>query len=220
MVDPQLRLKLQKKYQNEQVFCVPFDKARSIASGFTPVEMDLRTEYNTLAKWESHGKFILRYEAEYNNSLLQLIPYTVLISKDHERVFVAKRTAGDSRLVSNYSLGFGGHINPIDVSYVVRSAALRELHEELNIQKMSPAVFLGYIRDNDSETSEHLGFAYLSEASRIKVRETENMSGDWMGLEELVDKYYKFESWSKFLIDYMFVTTRNGKLFPGVDYEH
>lgn len=195
---------------------MPFDKGRSIASGFTPVEVDLREELNSLAKWESYGKFILRCDAEYNKSLLQLIPYTILVSKNHEKVFVAKRTAGDSRLVSNYSLGFGGHINPTDTSYVVRSAAIRELNEELDMKGATPATFLGYVRDVNSETSEHLGFVYVSAVSRAKIKETDTMEGTWMGLDELVDKYYKFESWSKFLIDYMFVTTYNDKLLPGV----
>lgn len=213
MSDPFTKAKLQQKYPTEQVYTVPFLKGKIIPDGYTPVQLSEKETLKTMSSWQQGGRFVMRYDAEGNSSLVQLIPYTIVINADRTKVFVAKRTAGDSRLVSKLSLGFGGHINPCDTKYVVLSAATRELDEELNLKRETMPKFIGYVRDTGSNTSEHLGFVFALLADRVSVREEDNMEGTWMDLDDLVDHYYKFESWSKYLIDYLFVVSTEGRLF-------
>lgn len=213
MNDPFTKAKLQQKYPTEQVYTVPFLKGKVIPDGYTPVQLSDKEILKTMSSWQQGGRFIMRYDAEGNNSLLQLIPYTLVMSTDRTKVFVAKRTAGDSRLVSKFSLGFGGHINPCDTQYVILSAATRELEEELDLKRKTMPGFIGYVRDTVSNTSEHLGFVFVLLADHVTVREKDNMEGTWMDLDDLVDHYYKFESWSKYLIDYLFVVSTEGRLF-------
>lgn len=212
-VDPFTKAKLQKKYPDEQVYVVPHSKGNVIPDGYTPVQLSEKEVLKAMSSWQQGGRFVMRYDAEGNSALLQLIPYTLILNADRTKIFVAKRTAGDSRLVSKFSLGFGGHINPCDSLYVVLSAATRELGEELNLTRNTMPKFIGYVRDIKSDTNEHFGFVFVLQAGSVTVREKDNMEGMWMDLDDLVDHYYHFESWSKFLIDYLFVVSTNGRLF-------
>ena len=213
MVDAQTMLKLKKKYPTEQVFIIPFQRSLEVPDGFTPQIMTTQEELKMLITWEKDGKFVARYDAEENEAFCQLIPYTFILSKDHKKVYTAKRLAGDDRLKSQYSLGFGGHINPGDLSYVVRSAEWRELEEECNLVEASSSKFVGFVRELNSSTKEHLGFVYYIDVDDASINESDTLKGQWMDIADLVDNYYRFEGWSKLIIDYMLTTTVDDKLW-------
>lgn len=201
--DLSLKRQLEAKYGDEQVFVVPFAEATHIGDKFTKTVASLPS----LRQWDAKGKYILRSDAEYNPALQQLIPYVIILDITGTKFYVSRRIAGEERLKGSYSLGFGGHIDPTDGSQdVILKAFERELNEEVYInRKNTPAVLLGYVRDLDSPTKDHLGFVFTVTARSVKIKEDNVLEGFWMSLQDLVDNYHKFESWARHIIDYLFV---------------
>lgn len=208
MVDPFIRAKLKKKYPNEQVLVVPYsDISESVPDGFAPGNMIDPCSFG-------NSRFVMRHDAEYNDALIQIIPYVVVTNSKHSKVYVSKRIAGDERLKAKWSF-FGGHINPCDSGkrgYVL-NAAMRELNEELDIRikKGSALKELGTVRDIISHTKEHIGIVHEAVAVSARIREKDNLEGKWMSIEELTTRYNEFESWARHIIDWIFVENRKRK---------
>lgn len=215
-IDRYITAKLKEKYKNEQVFVVPHMLLSGLDTNrFTKEEhtKDIWSKYDTV------GRYIFRYDAEANASLQQIIPYVIVYNPDDKKYMVSIRTSGsgESRLANQMSIGFGGHINPEDgVKDVVFKALFRELHEELIIEPTSSAKFVGYVKhfitndvaDKDFVHSVHVGMAFVVETKAAEIRETDKLEGEWMTAKELEDNYFKFEAWSKLIIDH--IITHNG----------
>jgi predicted NUDIX family phosphoesterase len=201
-VDRALKKKLMDKYQDEKVYVVPFESVTQIKDKFTPSDNPIKA----LDSYDKLGRYILRYDAEYNPAFQQLIPYVLITDKSGEKFYVSKRIAGDKRLLKNYSLGFGGHINPCDGSLsVILTALHRELNEELDMNMIEDSIeFLGHVRDLTSTTPDHLGFVFTVKAKKVKIKEKDKLKGLWMTKQELIDNYFYFEGWAKHIIDYFF----------------
>lgn len=212
MIDSKLKSELVRKYGTEQVFVVPYHQAKRIPDKFTPAQ-NIKV---SVKSWEGKGKYILRYDAEYNVSVQQLIPYILVTDMANSKVYVTKRMAGEERLKGSLSLGCGGHINPVDAGDIIINAALREMNEELNVElknEQKPLAFVGYVRDLTSPTNDHLGLVFKVAARKVSVKETDNLAGRWMDLSELVAKYSNFESWARHIIDYLYLTHSFDKIF-------
>ena len=211
MLSTKAKAELVKKYGDEQVFVVPYNKTKRIPDKFTPAEnLKIPT-----SRWESDGTFVFRYDAEYNATLQQLIPYIVVVNAKNDSVYVTERIAGEERLRGSLALGCGGHINPVDAGNIIMNAAMREMNEELDIKLHHDKApyFTGYIRDMASETNDHLGLVFVAVADSVSVKETENLKGQWMKLEELIAEYSRFESWARHIIDHLYVTHAFDKIF-------
>lgn len=208
--------KLKEKYKQEQVYVLPFCNTKTIPDRLTIHKLSISSCIKYLKNIEKDGTFICRNDAEENNSIQQLIPYTIIFNKNMD-VYTSYRIDGDKRLNNVYSLGFGGHINPKDNSYIDKSlifnAAKRELEEEVNIKIIYEKLFLGTVRDLSSNTKEHLGFIFaIKTNNNVSIREKDKQKGKWMTIKDLYNKYYLFESWSRFIIDYLFVLQKKNKL--------
>lgn len=190
-------------YNGEEVFVVPFSKTLSFSNGFTHT-----TDKNIWSKFDSVGKYILRSDAEGKKEIQQIIPY-ILIKNQFGEYFVAKRleTTTEKRLHNQISIGFGGHINREDgYKEPLFQCALRELLEELNIDgSLTPLKHIGYVRDLNGKTNDHLGIVFITESlkSNISIKENSYLKGSWMTKNELIDKYGKLESWAQFIVDCM-----------------
>ena len=200
---------LREKYGNEQVYVVPYADTIDIPDGFHPEKVNL-------ARLEKGGKFIYRYDAEYNEAFCQLIPYIVLINKGRDKIYVARRKAGDERLTNTLSF-FGGHINPCDGKdlSVINGAAKRELEEETEYTPLKETKFdiVGTVREKTSPTKEHLGVVYVVNVRSAKIRETDTLEGVWMTYEKLIRNYSKFEGWAKKIIDRIFIERKKNNYF-------
>ena len=205
MIDAALRLKLQTKYGTEQVYVIPFIKGKVVPDKYSaPCSLSDVSKLN--------GTFVLRYDAEYDMTLLQVIPYVLVLNKQHTRIYVTERIAGEERLKGKLSLGCGGHINPCDAGDLIQNAAYRELNEELNILQIKNTKLrtIGTLRDMNSTTRDHIGVVMAIMASRVSVKEKKKMKGYWLDFNSLILRYSEFESWSRHIIDAMFM--QGGKI--------
>lgn len=203
MVD---REQLKEKYGDEKVLVVPevsLLKELALEEGFSWLEVDA---LQGLPK-----AWVLRHMAEYNSQYKQLIPYIVI--NRGSRFLCTRRLekSGEARLVNKYSLGIGGHINPVD--YTIEQATRRELHEELNIASGLPLRFLGLINDTSNSVSQdHLGLLYiinLLPSEHCSVREEDKLEGYFYTLNELskLKEEGKLESWSEIVLSLLIKST-------------
>lgn len=190
---------LKSKYGDEKVFVVPFTKLHFIEDGFTSVDHDP----TIWSIFDQIGEYVYRYDAEGEPSMQQIIPYIVIINESGDKIYATKRIAGDSRLCNKLSIACGGHINPCDgTREVLFKAAVRELFEEVDANINKPLEIIGYVRDLNSTTNDHVGVAIIARASgEVFVKENDTLVGQWMSLDELINEYEKLESWSKYLVD-------------------
>lgn len=166
-----------------------------------------------MAQIEEHFFDIRRGDAEEDPRFKQPIPY-VVIRRDDE-VFVYERLAGggESRLHNKLSLGFGGHMNPMEgaasFSEVLKQNTDRELAEELYIREEDKQniVTLGLINDDENDVGKvHIGILsalQLASAAQVEVKEKDQIAGRWMKLSELKEEnvYQRLEAWSQFVAD-------------------
>ncbi|VVB74411.1 NUDIX domain protein [uncultured archaeon] len=147
--------------------------------------------------------------AEEDEEYKQIIAYLILTHKG--KVFCYKRTekAGEKRLHSNYSIGVGGHINPIDLekkSDLIKKSMEREFEEEVLYTGEKKSRILGYINDDSNSVGRvHLGLVYEMELANenVKLNEKELDEGNLLTLAEIREKYEQLENWSKITFDYL-----------------
>jgi predicted NUDIX family phosphoesterase len=126
-----------------------------------------------LDRLADHLFFAERDYMEQCSHFKQIIPYLVLTrgAGDAHRVLAYQRRAGhtEQRLGGLWSVGFGGHIEPLDredgevaVHGLVRAAALRELAEETGLDPTrTPLAAAGFINsDREDVSSVHVGVVY------------------------------------------------------------
>lgn len=208
-VDSATKKKLKEKYGDETVFVVPSSLMAHIPDQFSNGSETVET----LAQYDQLGMYVLRSDAEMNMAFQQLIPYVVITNKKGTKYFVAERIAGDERLKSTYSAGFGGHIDKEDGHHnVILNGLKRELDEELDMTSVSEPKFVGTIRDLSSPTAEHTGFVFEVSASKVRIKETKKLRGVWMTPQELVQNYFAFEGWSKYIIDNIYASLERERL--------
>lgn len=209
---------LQEKYGDELVLCVG---TRHLEDKNTPEER--LAHYSRII--ELYGEYTLRYLAENDENMKQIIPYVVLKSGD--KYMFTKRLAGDPRLTGKYTIGMGGHINYGDLETVKRNDGYRYINPNTTISNC-------IVREISEETTanEHCEvrnlefkpldcFIDLSEpVSRVHacilclcelpdtdigIREVEKLEAEWLSLEEVTDEIYNsLEGWSKIAYTILF----------------
>ena len=202
-MDKKRYAELKEKYKDEKVFIVPYDKVSAIEDKFNKCTHD-----NSIwSKYDQIGRYVYRYDAEENYAFVQLIPYIVIFNEHNDKVFVAKRIDGESRLINQISLGFGGHINEED-GFVepLFKCAFRELFEEVTGSYTGKFTHIGTVRDAGSELRDHLGIVFTVNAleESVSINEKDTLIGEWMTMDQLKENYGKFESWARHIIDYFY----------------
>ncbi|MBM7558794.1 NUDIX domain-containing protein [Marinitoga litoralis] len=184
---------------NEKVWVIDNEVLNGINffNGFTIVEQ------NILEKIFNNAYFIDRNIAETDESKKQIIPY-VIVKNEKNQILVVQRTKKqtEKRLHNLYSVGIGGHINPIDqndISEITFYNGLnRELNEELYIDKLKSLEYVGLILDNSTEVSRvHLGILFIAYVTNADIREKENFNELWMNDSDFQKFDGEFEGWSK-----------------------
>ena len=195
------------------------------------------------------GRFVDREQAERTRAWKQWIPYCMLRCGDwspegdprQRGVLLVQRTrrGGEARLHGSWTVGLGGHIEPVDADLpdgarvdpkaFFQQALQRELDEELALPDapLPPAKLVGLINDDSTEVgSVHAGLVYsldvgmpLADAQAcFAIRETDKMRGGFAHLVDLAQVWQtrsQFESWSQFLIEAEIVVAMGGKSWSG-----
>ena len=156
--------------------------------------------------------FLPRDDVEEDPSYKQIIPYAVVSyvpPAGSERWFLMKRKkgGGEKRLHDLYSLGVGGHINPVDDHIddgIVERALLRELEEELSVPQERKVDPIGLLND-DSNTvgSVHFGMVFKISIKKeaVSVREVEQLEGSFVAIDDLGEKINEMETWSRLICE-------------------
>jgi predicted NUDIX family phosphoesterase len=135
-----------------------------------------------------------RSVCETDEELLQVIPYIVVKCGDHVMCY-QRGKAGEPRLDAKHSIGFGGHINTGDATYI--DGAVREGQEELHgfgATCLSPA--LGFIYDDSNPVGRvHLGVLHVYDFPKAPVAPAEVHPHRWARLETVLD-WVSMETWS------------------------
>lgn len=151
--------------------------------------------------------FMNRDEAENDPSHKQIITYCILHFGKLIHMYRRKAKSGDVRLRKKYSIGVGGHINPVDkrdtLFGTIEAACRRELAEEAkcDLLKLNPLFVLYDGTDNVGRV--HLGVVYEAEVSRFcSVEEADTKM--WLPkniLAKFVDQFSDdVENWTKIVI--------------------
>lgn len=168
---------------------------------------------NTILK-SGQLSFMDRKLAEEDEGFLQLIPYLILANGKNEYFSYARTKQGnESRLYDRYSIGLGGHINPVDSTNLsepndtsLLNCIVRELREEigirLNLDFSLQNVALIFC-DATPVDRVHFGLAVLlrldTTDESIKLEDA-LAKGEFVPWKHL--KYYEnLENWSKLLVD-------------------
>lgn len=153
-----------------------------------------------------------RREAEEDFSVIQLVSVFVIRHNNRYLTYMRTKRLPESRLHGVYSIGFGGHLNPSDLSNIFEPALglpvlERELREEVKFESLGSTdiCYRGLIYDTSREISkQHLGLVYDVVASSPAFEIGERgflMNPKYETLEEIDRRRNDFENWSLLLID-------------------
>jgi predicted NUDIX family phosphoesterase len=128
-------------------------------------------ELDFLGTIRKNSHFILRkttssaqnVPAESDESKKQIIPYIAFRYKGKYFAYQRLEKSGEERLRNNFSIGIGGHINPIDESGdIIIDGMKREFFEEVEYPHEFNHRIIGYINDDkDSVGRVHFGVVFL-----------------------------------------------------------
>lgn len=192
-----------------------FDGVFADELAFQGTETDADLIHRLSERLNSHMEIMRRGDAEDNQTYKQPIPYAI-IRRDNE-IFTYKRLSGggETRLHDKLSIGVGGHMNAIEGESfhgVLNRNLWRELDEELVFDAHDTDGFLsketiGFINDDENEVGRvHIGLLIILDMAYdadVNVRETDQLEGEWMTMEQLLspDVYARLESWSQIAVD-------------------
>lgn len=172
-------------------------------------------------KFPGNAELAWRSEAETWSDRKHLIVYPIVTLGGKVLNYRRTKSGGEGRLHGMRSLGFGGHVTNDDCERYqddepdswssprsLAKAALRELHEELDIRHEVTLNYVGAISDDSDDVGRvHLGLVFearltadpslpLPVAKEPCIAELE-----FKGLDELRESAAGFESWSRILIE-------------------
>ncbi|MBU3953568.1 MAG: phosphoesterase [Proteobacteria bacterium] len=195
--------------KNESVLCIHRDRlplSWVTPKSVVPLALSAFVHQCALSGFE----FVNRREAEKDPSLKQVIPYIVLQTKNLELTAIYNRQGSEKRLHDLWSLGIGGHINPIDreegrssFQDILLSGMERELDEELiKRPSLDTATFSGIISEDITDVgSVHLGavFRILTQTPEAYGPGPELLEFQWAETTAL--HHLNMELWSELSLE-------------------
>lgn len=208
-----LRQQLKEKYRDEKVLVVDAKYVNDLLDGREGLLlMSRNTVYDILKRLLTKAFFMSRYLAEFNPEVRQIVPYCAVTYKT--QVFTYSRiSGGEERLTNKCSIGFGGHINPVDSHdphsldpVIVLNAAMRELQEELyGMNVVYEVDYIGMLHyKTGGVEDDHLGIAMQVVTMydyNVRIKETDKLQGMWRDFRSVTSERDNMEVWSKALYD-------------------
>lgn len=161
-----------------------------------------------LSKLEEDGAFLARRHAESSETHKQIIPYILIRNDGKFLLYQRGKGGGEERLLEQWSLGFGGHINPVDGAGGIDrylTGACRELMEEVGLACTEVAMLesiIGTVNDEESDVgSVHFGIVHVldvtDDAAALLLTQGEEIIQyrKWVSPDEL-KTIWGLETWS------------------------
>jgi len=158
------------------------------------------------------GSFFMdRSRAESDPTFKQIIPYAILRCGDAVLSYRRTRAGSEGRLHDLYSIGVGGHINPLDSNGSDPRAALlagrdREVAEEFAFEPAEPPRLAGLLNDtHDPVSLVHFGVVYEYRLVKPVVYPGEtgkHAEHSFLPLAELAAHLTRYEGWSQIVINH------------------
>lgn len=156
-----------------------------------------------------NSRFMFRKDVEDDPTMQQIIPYVVCCDEGKVLVYNRGGKGGEGRLADSWSIGIGGHINPVDAEsgplpQALTWAILRELEEELGTPSVPDLKYEGILKTETAEVDlVHTGVVFTATFNNVSdfYGSEEIERHKWVTLEELTD--YKLESWSEVVRDHL-----------------
>jgi len=193
----------------EKVLCV---KRKDLPETWVKPKSIVKLDELNFFKICSHlnFSFIERQLVEKDPDYKQIIPYIVIQTEDLQSMAVYKRKGSEKRLHDLWSIGIGGHINPVDsalnsdsLEKIICSGMERELQEELSKKpKEDKPVFLGVINEEETDVgSVHIGavFRILTNKKMEYTNGDELVDFQWVETKNAVN--LNLELWSRLALD-------------------
>mgnify|MGYP001544359315 CR=1 FL=1 len=197
----------------ETVLCIKRDRLPLPWIGQrSVVPLDFSTFTDQCAK--ADFEFVPRPQAEEDPSLKQIIPYIVLQTRNREQTAVYNRKGSEKRLHDLWSLGIGGHINPVDqqdgsregglnFEQILMAGMARELSEEITrMPEEDQPGFCGVISEEKTPVGRvHLGavFSILTDRPHHYVPGEELFNFQWKSTRNLGQ--LSMELWSELTLE-------------------
>ncbi|MBJ7609215.1 MAG: phosphoesterase [Candidatus Dormibacteraeota bacterium] len=190
---------------DEDVLCVPRTTIFPDGAWHGLVTVGLERVLRTI---RAASEYRPRQLVEDDPSMQQIIPYCV-VHHPHDGTYLLTRRlrrSTEQRLHHLYSLGVGGHINPVDgvAGDPLVGGLEREWAEEVVCSSPATARLVAMLNDDTTPVSRvHLGLVFLVEptVSTTSVRETDKLEGESLQLSEMRRHYLSMESWSQLVYD-------------------
>jgi predicted NUDIX family phosphoesterase len=205
---------MEDKYKGEQVLV--FDRALLDELGaFQGYSLEPERYLDTILD-KSNNRFHVRFQAETDESLKQIIPYVMFVHGDSVFSYIRGKQAGESRLVGNRSVGIGGHVNPVDdvlfsgaevatdrTSYL--EAVNREIAEEVIVDGDFDPEVVALINDDSNPVGRvHFGVVHVCEIDHrgVSKREQQITRAGFVPIAELAGpRREELETWSALAVD-------------------
>ena len=158
--------------------------------------------------------YLERDVAETDERFKQLIPYIIIKAGDNVFRYRRSKKGGEGRLHGLYSIGVGGHINPVDEQAIIQdtyeTALRRELSEEIELQGNGTYSIktLGCIYDSSTPVGRvHFGIVHLLKLDHydfdVKTKDPALTDGGFMPVAYLKNHLDEFESWSAIALEHL-----------------
>ena len=154
--------------------------------------------------------------ATQNKSLKQPIAYVTIYNVTEKKFFIYQRATedkdyGEKGLQGKLSLGFGGHMKPLDNKDGggIRKSLIREIGEETGLTGMLGDIkLLGYVNDESNDVNRiHFGMLYAARTDSLLIspKDPEIKKWELKTLKEIQkiskDPECKLETWSRIALE-------------------
>lgn len=192
----------------EQVLCTPAWLVHSQSWGPGILTDSLETLFPLLTSPDRLA-FLDRPGVETNPDWVQVVPYCLLVRDG--RVFRYRRKGSEGRLTGLYSVGVGGHVNPVDLrgddlGVAYWAGLQRELDEEVGLYLIFEALpkVSALIYDASNEVGRaHLGLVHvlnLHPKTALSCDDPALQEGRFVPIADVVrecsDRPALYETWS------------------------
>ena len=154
--------------------------------------------------------------ATQDKSLKQPIAYVAVYNTTEKKFFIYKRASenkdyGEKGLQGKLSLGFGGHMKPLDNQNGggIKKSLIREIGEETGLSGMLRDIkLLGYVNDESNEVNRvHFGMLYVASTDSLVLspKDPEVKRWELITLKEVQkinkDPRCNLETWSRIALE-------------------